>query len=56
MSGPEGPIPDVVERVVLRAMAKRREERYQTAEEMLVDLRSATRSLERGGWRRWLPR
>jgi serine/threonine-protein kinase len=53
--GPDGSMPEVVERVVTRAMAKRPEERYQSSEEMLADLGRAERAMARVGWRRWLP-
>jgi serine/threonine-protein kinase len=49
------PIPDVLERTVSRALAKRVEERYQTAAEMGADLDRAAAALGRTGWRRWLP-
>jgi serine/threonine-protein kinase len=52
---PEGPLPEAIERVVKRAMAKRPEERYQSAMEMLADLTRASHVLMRTGWRRWLP-
>lgn len=52
---PEGALPTSVEHVVRRAMARRPEERYQRPDEMLADLDTALRSLQRGGWRRWLP-
>jgi serine/threonine-protein kinase len=55
VESPHGPLPEPVRRVVERALAKRAEERYQTAEEMAVDLDRAETSLERSGWRRWLP-
>jgi serine/threonine-protein kinase len=55
LRGPGGPFPAVIERVVLRAMAKRPEERYQSADELLKDLERASRAVSRSDWRRWLP-
>jgi eukaryotic-like serine/threonine-protein kinase len=52
---PDGPVPDVLAAVVRRGMAKRREERHQSPEELIADLDRAYRALERTGWRRWLP-
>jgi serine/threonine-protein kinase len=37
--------PEEIERIVLRALAKNRSERYQTVEEMLIDLRQARQRL-----------
>jgi serine/threonine-protein kinase len=48
-------LPESAERVVRRAMAKRPEERYQSATEMKAELSAALAALSRGGWRRWLP-
>jgi tRNA A-37 threonylcarbamoyl transferase component Bud32 len=53
--GPGGPVPARVERLVRRAMARRVEERYQRADEMLADLDDALQCVTREGWRRWLP-
>jgi serine/threonine-protein kinase len=53
--GPSGAVPEPVERVVRRAMAKRIEERYQSAPEMLADIDRALAALSKDGWRRWLP-
>jgi tRNA A-37 threonylcarbamoyl transferase component Bud32 len=55
VEGPAGPVPDRVAHIVRRAMAKRREERYQHVEEMLADLEHAERALARDDWRKWLP-
>ena len=41
-------VPNELERIVKRALAKDREERYQTAEEMLVDLKSLRHELAIG--------
>lgn len=56
MTSPHGPIPAALEGVVLRALAKRPAERYQSPEEMLFDLRRVERVLARGGFARFLPR
>jgi serine/threonine-protein kinase len=55
IESPRGPLPDAVEKLIVRAMAKRIEERYQTAAELAVDLERAATALARPGWRRWLP-
>jgi serine/threonine-protein kinase len=52
---PFGLLPEVVERVITRSLAKRVEERYQTAAEMGADLDRAHAALTRTGWRRLLP-
>lgn len=52
---PLGPVPDILQRIVTRAMAKLPEERYQSAEEMRAALTHAAEVLARPGWRRWLP-
>jgi hypothetical protein len=36
-------------------MAKRIEERHQSAREMLADIDRAIAALSKEGWRRWLP-
>jgi TolB-like protein/Tfp pilus assembly protein PilF/predicted Ser/Thr protein kinase len=48
-------IPAGLERVVERSLAKDRERRYQTAEELLADLKSLRRELEAGAVRRARP-
>jgi len=39
-------VPDELERIVTKALTKNREERYQTAKDMLIDLRHLKRKLE----------
>lgn len=56
MVSPHGAIAPAVERVVWRALAKKPAERYQTAEEMRVDLERAERVIAREGIARFLPR
>lgn len=51
-----GPVPNLLEAVIHRALAKRPEERFQNAEEMLTALEKVHGSMTRTGWRRWLPR
>ncbi len=41
MESPHGPVPEVLTRVILRALAKSPAERYQTADELLRDLAAA---------------
>jgi eukaryotic-like serine/threonine-protein kinase len=53
--GPEGRVPEAIERIVHRALAKQPAERYQSARELANDLEEVARTSERGGWRRWLP-
>jgi serine/threonine-protein kinase len=55
VSSPHGPLPAAVARTVQRLMAKRPEERHQSAAELIVDLEQASRALERRGWRALLP-
>jgi serine/threonine protein kinase len=54
--GPAGPVSEPLSELVRRAMAKRVEERYQTASEMLAELDRAATALNARGWRRWLTR
>jgi eukaryotic-like serine/threonine-protein kinase len=56
LESPFGPVPDVAAHVVERAMAKRPEERYQSFDEMLLEIGRATQALARSDWRRWLPK
>lgn len=56
LESPLGPIPEVVRKIVMRALAKRPEERFQRADEMHAELGRAADLLDRPGWRRWLPR
>jgi serine/threonine-protein kinase len=53
-AGADGPVPEALQRVIERAMAKRSSERYQTVDEMLLALRELERTLVRSGWQRWL--
>jgi serine/threonine protein kinase len=52
---PHGALPEAIQRLIRRSLAKRAEERYQTADEMRTDLERAAAALERPGWRKWLP-
>jgi serine/threonine protein kinase len=49
MESPHGPIPEPLSSIILRALAKRPNERYQSAEEMLADITNTSKTLERGG-------
>jgi serine/threonine-protein kinase len=55
IDSPHGPIPAELARVVERAMAKRSEERYAAASEIIADLNRAAEALGPVGWRRWQP-
>ena len=46
--------PSPVTRVVVRALAKRLEQRPQSAVEFMLDLDRALSVLERPSWRKWL--
>lgn len=52
---PHGELPEIFQEIMRRALAKRVEDRYQTAREFCDDLNRAAAALERTGWRRWLP-
>jgi protein kinase-like protein len=52
---PMGPLPEILERCVARALAKRVEERHQSAAELLIDLDRIADGLLRLGWRRLMP-
>ncbi len=54
-ASPLGPLPLALTRVLRRALSKNPGERHQTARELIGDLDSATSSVQRTGWRRWLP-
>ena len=50
------PIPEVIMRIVMRALRKKAAERYQSAAEMLLDIEAAIAgSAGRRDWRRFLP-
>ena len=53
IDSPHGPIPPELGRVIQRAMAKRPEERYPAASDMIADLTHAAEALGPVGWRRW---
>ncbi len=51
---PLGPLPEALERTVMRAMAKYPEQRPQDARELARELDVVLATLARPGWRRWL--
>ncbi len=53
---PFGPLPEVLERSVLRALAKEPERRHQSIVELSQELELADAALSRHGWRKWLAR
>jgi serine/threonine-protein kinase len=55
LASPRAVLPLAVLRLVTRAVAKRAEQRYQDAAEMIADLDRALVSLSHAGARRWLP-
>ncbi|MGO8997031.1 MAG: serine/threonine-protein kinase [Polyangiaceae bacterium] len=55
LTSPFGVLPGRVGRLLARALEKKPSERYQTMEQVVVDIDHALRSLETAGWRRWLP-
>jgi len=51
---PEGPLPESLERLIMRAMAKYPEQRQQDAKELVRELDAVLAAMARPGWRRWL--
>jgi serine/threonine protein kinase len=51
---PLGPLPESLERMVVRTMAKYPEQRPQDARELLNELDAVASAMARPGWRRWL--
>ena len=51
---PIGPLPEALERTVMRALAKYPEQRHQTARELAGELDAVIEAMARPGWRRWL--
>ena len=54
LESPLGPLPEALERLVVRAMAKYPEQRPQDARELASELDAIMTVLSRPGWRRWL--
>lgn len=52
---PREAISDELERVVLRLLAKKPADRYQSASSLIADLDRVSTLMSRTGWRRWLP-
>jgi serine/threonine protein kinase len=51
---PSGPLPEALERSVMRALAKQPDQRHQTAAELARELVHAGATMARPGWRKWL--
>jgi serine/threonine-protein kinase len=51
---PLGPLPEALERTVMRALAKYPEQRPQDARELARELDAVLAAMARPGWRRWL--
>jgi serine/threonine protein kinase len=52
---PDKSLPSIVQEIINKAMAKDRDDRYQDASAMIVELERAKFAVSRKGWRRWLP-
>jgi serine/threonine protein kinase len=51
---PSGPLPDGLERAVMRSLAKHPDQRQQSAAELARELAQAGVTMTRPGWRKWL--
>jgi serine/threonine-protein kinase len=51
---PSGPLPEGLERTVMRMLSKQPDQRHQNAAELLRDLNLAGNTMARPGWRKWL--
>jgi serine/threonine protein kinase len=51
---PFGPLPEALERCVMRALAKPPDQRQQSASELARELEQASSTMTRPGWRKWL--
>ncbi|MDB4989395.1 MAG: Serine/threonine protein kinase PrkC, regulator of stationary phase [Myxococcaceae bacterium] len=51
---PLGPLPEALERTVMRALSKYPEQRHQDARELARELDAVLAAMARPGWRRWL--
>jgi serine/threonine-protein kinase len=51
---PTGPLPEALERTVLRTLAKHPDQRHQSAAELGRELALASSTMARPGWRKWL--
>ncbi|MET0341669.1 MAG: serine/threonine-protein kinase [Polyangiales bacterium] len=53
-TSPDGPLPEALEKTVMRMMAKYPEQRQQDARELVRELDTVLSAMARPGWRRWL--
>ncbi|HEX6244823.1 MAG TPA: serine/threonine-protein kinase [Polyangiales bacterium] len=51
---PTGPLPEGLERAIMRSLAKHPDQRQQTAAELARELSMAGAAMTRPGWRKWL--
>jgi serine/threonine-protein kinase len=51
---PTGPLPEALERMLLRSLAKESDQRQQSAKELARELDSVAATMSRPGWRKWL--
>jgi serine/threonine protein kinase len=51
---PSGPIPEALERTILRSLSKQPDQRQQTAVELGRELDGIAAAMSRPGWRKWL--
>ncbi|HYU14637.1 MAG TPA: serine/threonine-protein kinase, partial [Candidatus Acidoferrum sp.] len=56
IESPHGEMPEELVRIVQRCMAKQPDDRFASASELVVAIDRAEQTLNRRGWRRWLPR
>jgi serine/threonine protein kinase len=54
VQSPRGPLPEALERLVARTLAKEPDHRHQSARELIAELDVISGALSRTGWRKWL--